>query len=143
MSINYQELIRRMESKSIKSDLPDIEVGDTVKVGVLIQEGNKERVQPYEGTVISKRRAGLHTTITVRRVFQGIGVERVFTPHSPAINNFEIIRRSKVRRAKLYYLRERIKHKNLEVKYLIATNINEWFIFDATLFDKLFAQNKN
>jgi large subunit ribosomal protein L19 len=107
MSINYQELIRRMESKSMKSDLPDIEVGDTVKVGVLIQEGNKERVQPYEGTVIAKRRAGLHTTITVRRVFQGIGVERVFTPHSPAIKNFEIIRRSKVRRAKLYYLRER------------------------------------
>jgi large subunit ribosomal protein L19 len=107
MPIKYQELVRKMESQFLKSDLPSIEVGDTVKVGVLIQEGNKERVQPYEGTVIAKRRAGLHTTITVRRVFQGIGVERVFTPHSPAIKKLEVLKRAKVRRAKLYYLRDR------------------------------------
>ena len=107
MPIKYQELVRKMESQFLKSDLPSIEVGDTVKVGVLIQEGNKERVQPYEGTVIAKRRAGLHTTITVRRVFQGIGVERVFTPHSPAIKKLEVLKRAKVRRAQLYYLRDR------------------------------------
>ena len=103
-----QEIIRSIEAEQLKADLPKIYVGDTVKVGVLIQEGNKERTQPYEGVVIAKRNGGINETITVRRVFQGVGVERVFLLHSPRIANIKVIRRGKVRRAKLYYLRDRV-----------------------------------
>ncbi|MBD1920600.1 50S ribosomal protein L19 [Microcoleus sp. FACHB-831] len=103
-----EEIIRSIESEQLKTDLPIIHVGDTVKVGVKIREGNKERVQPYEGTVIGKRNGGINETITVRRIFQGVGVERVFLIHSPRIDNIKILRRGKVRRAKLYYLRDRV-----------------------------------
>lgn len=106
--MNAQEIIRSIEAEQIKSDLPIIHVGDTIKVGVRIKEGGKERVQPYEGVVIAMRHGGINRTITVRRVFQGIGVERVFLVHSPRIDNIKIIRRGKVRRAKLYYLRDRV-----------------------------------
>ncbi|NJL62158.1 MAG: 50S ribosomal protein L19 [Methylacidiphilales bacterium] len=106
--MNAQEIIRSIEAEQIKSNLPDIYVGDTVKVGVKIKEGEKFRIQPYEGVVISKKNGGINETITVRRVFQGIGVERVFLLHSPRIDSIKIIRRGKVRRAKLYYLRDRI-----------------------------------
>lgn len=106
--MNAEEIIRSLEEAHLKSDLPTIHVGDTVKVGVLIKEGEKERVQPYEGTVIAKRNGGLNQTITVRRVFQGVGVERVFLLHSPRVANIKILRRGKVRRAKLYYLRDRV-----------------------------------
>jgi large subunit ribosomal protein L19 len=92
----------------MKSDLPIIHIGDTVKIGVIIQEGNKERTQPYEGTVIARRNTGINQTITVRKTFQGVGVERVFLIHSPAIDSIKIIKRGKVRRAKLYYLRDRV-----------------------------------
>lgn len=91
--------------------LPAISVGDLVKVGVLIREGDKERVQPYEGTVISQHKAGLNSTITVRKTFQGVGVERVFFLHSPRITFVDCLRSSKVRRAKLYYLRDRVGKK--------------------------------
>jgi large subunit ribosomal protein L19 len=77
-------------------------------VGVKIQEGGKERIQPYEGTVIAMRHGGINQTITVRRIFQGVGVERVFLVHSPLVANIKILRRGKVRRAKLYYLRDRV-----------------------------------
>jgi large subunit ribosomal protein L19 len=103
-----QEIISSIEAEQLKSDLPVIHVGDTVKVGVRIREGNKERVQPYEGTVIAMRHGGINETITVRRIFQGIGVERVFLVHSPRIESIKIIRRGKVRRAKLFYLRDRV-----------------------------------
>lgn len=103
-----EEIIRSLEAEQLKSDLPTIHVGDTVKVGVLIKEGEKERVQPYEGTVIAKRNGGLNQTITVRRVFQGVGVERVFLLHSPRVANIKVLRRGKVRRGKLYYLRNRV-----------------------------------
>ena len=106
--MNAQEIIRSIESEQLKENLPVIHVGDTVKVGVIISEGGKERVQPYEGTVIAMRNGGINETITVRRIFQGIGVERVFLLHSPKIANIKIIRRGKVRRAKLYYLRNRV-----------------------------------
>jgi len=106
--MNAEEIIRSLEEAHLKSDLPTIHVGDTVKVGVLIKEGEKERIQPYEGTVIAKRNGGLNQTITVRRVFQGVGVERVFLLHSPRVANIKILRRGKVRRAKLYYLRDRV-----------------------------------
>ena len=106
--MNAQEIIRSIEAEQMKSNLPDIYVGDTVKVGVKIQEGNKFRVQPYEGVVIAMRNGGINETITVRKVFQGVGVERVFLLHSPRIESIKIIRRGKVRRAKLYYLRDRV-----------------------------------
>ena len=106
--LSAQELIRAFESEQLKDELPDIYVGDTVKVGVRIREGNKERVQPYEGVVIAKRHGGLNETITVRRIFQGIGVERVFMLHSPQVASVNVERRGKVRRAKLFYLRDRV-----------------------------------
>ena len=102
------EIIKSFEDAQQNKDLPDIYVGDTVRVGVRISEGNKERVQPYEGVVIAKRHGGLHQTITVRRIFQGIGVERVFLVHSPQVASIKVERRGKVRRAKLFYLRERV-----------------------------------
>ncbi|WP_320668421.1 50S ribosomal protein L19 [Prochlorococcus sp. MIT 1307] len=102
------DLIREFEAAQQKSKLPEIYVGDTVRVGVRISEGNKERVQPYEGVVIAKRHGGLNETITVRRIFQGIGVERVFMLHSPQVASLKVERRGKVRRAKLFYLRERV-----------------------------------
>jgi large subunit ribosomal protein L19 len=106
--MKLQELVKAIESDQLKTDLPKIAVGDTVRIGVLIQEGNKERVQTYQGTVIAKHNANLNSTITVRRIFQGIGVERVFPIHSPQIKAIEIMRHAKVKRAKLYYLRERL-----------------------------------
>jgi len=101
-------IIEEFENEQIKKELPEIYVGDTVKVGVKITEGNKERVQPYEGVVIAKRHGGLNQTITVRRIFQGIGVERVFMLHSPQVASLKVERRGKVRRAKLFYLRDRV-----------------------------------
>jgi len=106
--LNAADLIREFETNQLKNDLPNIYVGDTVRVGVRISEGNKERVQPYEGVVIAKRHGGLNQTITVRRIFQGIGVERVFMLHSPQVASIKVERRGKVRRAKLFYLRERV-----------------------------------
>ncbi|MGK7920388.1 MAG: 50S ribosomal protein L19 [Trichodesmium sp.] len=110
-----QEIISSIEAAEIekvkessKSKIPQLYVGDTVKVGVRIIEGGKERVQPYEGTIISIRNGGINKTITVRRVFQGVGVERVFLLYSPRIASIKLIRRGKVRRAKLYYLRDRV-----------------------------------
>jgi large subunit ribosomal protein L19 len=102
------ELIKAFEAEQLKSDLPEIFVGDTVKVGVRIREGNKERIQPYEGVVIAMRHGGLNETITVRRIFQGVGVERVFLLHSPQVASVQVERRGKVRRAKLFYLRDRV-----------------------------------
>ncbi|WP_066384498.1 MULTISPECIES: 50S ribosomal protein L19 [unclassified Anabaena] len=106
--MNAQEIIRSIEAEQLKSNLPQIYVGDTVKVGVKIKEGDKYRVQPYEGVVIAMRNGGINETITVRRVFQGVGVERVFLLHSPRIESIKVVRRGKVRRAKLYYLRGRV-----------------------------------
>ncbi|MBE9123360.1 50S ribosomal protein L19 [Tychonema sp. LEGE 07199] len=109
------EIIRSIETEEINrvkqelnKQLPEIYVGDTVRVGVKIKEGSKERVQPYEGTVIAMRNGGINETITVRRVLQGVGVERVFMIHSPRIATIQVMRRGKVRRAKLYYLRDRV-----------------------------------
>ena len=107
-TISFSNLIEEFENQQLKKELPEIYVGDTVKVGVKITEGNKERVQPYEGVVIAKRHGGLNQTITVRRIFQGIGVERVFMLHSPQVASLKVERRGKVRRAKLFYLRDRV-----------------------------------
>jgi len=107
-TLSASNLIKEFENEQLKKELPEIYVGDTVKVGVKITEGNKERVQPYEGVVIAKRHGGINETITVRRIFQGIGVERVFMLHSPQVASLKVERRGKVRRAKLLYQRDRV-----------------------------------
>jgi len=101
------EIIRSIEAKQLRSDLPVINVGDTVRVWVKVVEGTRERLQAFEGTVIAKRNGGVRETFTVRRVSYGIGVERTFPIHSPRVDRVEVIRHGKVRRAKLYYLRDR------------------------------------
>src|SRR5271163_2901164 len=101
------EIIREIEATLMKPGLPQIDIGDTVKVFVKIKEGGKERTQGYEGVVIKRRGSGLGATVTVRRVFQGIGIERVFLLHSPRVEKITVQRRGHVRRSKLYYLRQR------------------------------------
>ena len=103
--LKNQETIDNLNNSFTKTDLPIIKIGDNIKVGVKIIEGNKERVQFYEGTVIAKKNSSINTTITVRKVLQGIGVERIFLIHSPKVDSIQILRSSKVRRSKLYYLR--------------------------------------
>lgn len=105
LKINPGAIMKSVESDFIKADLPRFEVGDTVKLSIEIKEGAKERLQYYEGVIISIKNSGISKTITVRRVLQNIGVERVFLINSPKIKAIEIKRSSKVRRAKLYYLR--------------------------------------
>jgi large subunit ribosomal protein L19 len=104
-NLNTQETIDNLQNDFTKKDLPTIRIGDNVKIGVKIIEGDKERVQFYEGTVIAKKNSSVNTTLTVRKVLQGIGVERIFLVHSPKIDSISILRSSKVRRSKLYYLR--------------------------------------
>ena len=104
--LNTQKIINDVETSFLKTDLPILKIGDNVKIGVKIIEGNKERVQFYEGTIIAKKNSLLNTTITVRKVFQGIGIERIFLIHSPKIDSIQVLRSSKVRRSKLYYLRK-------------------------------------
>ena len=105
VKLNNQQIIDNLNNAFLKTDLPIIKIGDNVKIGVKIIEGNKERVQFYEGTVLAIKNSGVNTTITVRKVLQGIGVERVFLIHSPKVDSIQILRSSKVRRSKLYYLR--------------------------------------
>lgn len=100
-------LVDLIEKEYIKEDIPAFRVGDTVKVHVKIKEGDKERIQNYEGVVIARKGHGATETFTVRRVAYNVGVERTFPVHSPKLDKIEIVRRGKVRRAKLYYLRER------------------------------------
>ena len=100
-----QETIRKVENSFLKDDLPLLRIGDSLRVGVKIIEGNKERVQFYEGTIIAKKNSSINTSITVRKVMQGIGVERVFLVHSPKIDSIKVLSSAKVRRSKLYYLR--------------------------------------
>ena len=99
--------IIELTTKSLKKDVPNIRVGDTVKVTVKIKEGTKERNQNFEGVIIKIKGSSINKTFTVRRVFQGVGVERVFFLHSPKIEKVQVLKSSKVRKAKLYYLRER------------------------------------
>ena len=100
------EIIRSLESEQLRTDIPAFRVGDTVRVMVKVVEGSRERLQAFEGVVIARRNGSIRETFTVRRVSYGIGVERTFPLHSPRVDRIEVIRRGKVRRAKLYYLRE-------------------------------------
>jgi len=101
-------LIEQIENDQLKTDLPDINSGDSVKVNVKVSEGNRERVQTFEGVIISINGVGISKTITVRKLSFGVGVERIFPIHAPIIDSIEVIRKGKVRRSKLYFLRDRI-----------------------------------
>ena len=105
LKLNIQKTISNVENSFLKNDLPILKIGDNVKIGVKIIEGNKERVQFYEGTIIAKKNSSINTTITVRKTLQGIGIERIFLVHSPIVDSITVLRSSKVRRSKLYYLR--------------------------------------
>ena len=105
LKLNTQRIIDSIEKNFIKKDLPILKIGDNVKIGVKIIEGNKERIQFYEGTIIAKKNTSINTTITVRKTLQGIGIERIFLIHSPKLDSISVLRSSKVRRSKLYYLR--------------------------------------
>ena len=105
LKLNIQKTINTIENNFIKKDLPLLRIGDSIRIGVKIVEGSKERVQFYEGTIIAKKNSSVNTTITVRKVLQGIGIERVFLIHSPKIDSIKVISSAKVRRSKLYYLR--------------------------------------
>ena len=112
------DIIKELTADMLKSDVPEILIGSTVKVHVRIKEGEKERIQVFEGTVIAKNNSGIAETFTVRRISYGVGVERTFPVNSPKIAKIEIVRKGKVRRAKLYYLRDRVG-KAAKVKELI------------------------
>ena len=102
------DALKLISSQSMKEEAPSMEIGDTVKVHVRIKEGDKSRIQIFEGTVIAKKHGGIHETFTVRRVAHGCGIERVFPIHSPNVEKVELVRSGKVRRSKLYYLRDRV-----------------------------------
>ncbi len=102
------DAIQRITADSVKPSLPSFEIGDTVRVQVKIREGERERLQGFEGTVIARRGTGVGETFTVRRISYGVGVERVFPLHSPNVDSITVVRRGKVRRSKLYYLRDRV-----------------------------------
>ena len=102
------DLIKELNKAELEKELPQVQVGDTVRVHVKVKEGSRERIQVFEGTVIAKKHGGIEETITVRRISYGVGVEKVFPVHSPSISTIEVVRSGKVRRAKLYYLRGRV-----------------------------------
>ncbi|MBQ7071340.1 MAG: 50S ribosomal protein L19 [Ruminococcus sp.] len=102
------DALKTIAQSSMKETAPEVKIGDTVKVHVKITEGDKSRIQIFEGTVIAKKHGGISETFTVRRVAHGVGLERVFPVHSPAVEKVELVRSGRVRRAKLYYLRDRV-----------------------------------
>ena len=102
------DALKTISNASLKQDVPAFNIGDTVKVHVRIKEGDKSRIQVFEGTVIAKKHGGIQETFTVRRIAYGCGMERVFPLHSPVVDKVEVVRKGKVRRAKLYYLRDRV-----------------------------------
>lgn len=102
------DLIKELNKETLAKELPQVQIGDTVRVHVKVKEGSRERIQVFEGTVIAKKHGGIEETITVRRISYGVGVEKVFPVHSPSIETIQVVRNGSVRRAKLYYLRGRI-----------------------------------
>jgi len=102
------DALQKVAQDSMKSELPQVDIGNTIRVHVKIKEGERERIQVFEGTVIAKKHGGISETFTVRRVAHGVGVERVFPIHSPSVDKVEVVRKGRVRRGKLYYLRSRV-----------------------------------
>ncbi|MFR8088396.1 MAG: 50S ribosomal protein L19 [Lachnospirales bacterium] len=103
-----QDIIRQIENEQLKTDRPDFRVGDTIRVYARIKEGTRERIQMFEGTVLKRQNGGLRETFTVRRMSYGVGVEKTWPLHSPTIDKIEVVRKGSVRRAKLFYLRDRV-----------------------------------
>ena len=103
-----QDIIRQIENEQLKTDRPDFRVGDTIRVYARIKEGTRERIQMFEGTVLKRQNGGQRETFTVRRMSYGVGVEKTWPLHSPVIDKIEVVRRGSVRRAKLFYLRDRV-----------------------------------
>jgi len=127
------DYIKAIEEEQIRTDLQEVEVGDFVKVHLKIKEGNRERIQVFEGTVIAKKGGGIKETITVRKISYGIGVERILPIHSPKISKIEVVRKGKVRRAKLYYLRDRVgKAAKVKQKLQSKASLNA----DSTVTDE-------
>lgn len=116
------QLMKAITADQIRTDLPEIKVGDTLKVYLKIKEGEKERVQMFDGTVIAKKHGGINETFTIRKLAYGVGVERVIPVNSPNIDRIEVVRTGKVRRAKLYYLRDRVGKAAKVKEKIIATN---------------------
>ena len=102
------DLIKELNKETLQNEVPSVQIGDTVRVHVKVKEGSRERIQVFEGTVIAKKHGGIEETITVRHISYGVGVEKVFPVHSPSIQTIETVRPGFVRRAKLYYLRDRV-----------------------------------
>ncbi|MFI3226385.1 MAG: 50S ribosomal protein L19 [Clostridia bacterium] len=102
------DLVKILSEQHLKTDLPELAIGDTVKVHAKIKEGTRERIQIFEGIIIAMKHGGINRTITVRRLSYGVGVEKIFLLHSPNVAKFEVVKHGKVRRAKLYYLRDRV-----------------------------------
>ncbi|MGE3920080.1 MAG: 50S ribosomal protein L19 [Gammaproteobacteria bacterium] len=125
------QVIKQLETEWMKKDIPDFKTGDTVIVMVRVKEGDRERLQAFEGVVIAKRNRGYHSAFTVRKISQGVGVERVFQTHSPLVAEIKVKRRGDVRKAKLYYLRERsgrsarIKEKLVVKRQTTEANTNK------------------
>lgn len=117
-------IIEQLEKEQLRTDLPNFAPGDTVKVQIKVKEGDKERLQAFEGVVIAKRNRGINSAFTVRKISNGEGVERVFQTHSPIIASLQVLRRGDVRRAKLYYLRQR-SGKSARIK----EKLNQYFTF--------------
>lgn len=113
------DIIRAIEQEQLRKDLPKFNVGDTVRVHVKVKEGSRERIQVFEGIVLKRQNGSIRETFTVRRISYGVGVERTFPVHSPIIDKIEVIRRGKVRRAKLYYLRKKVGKAATKVKEII------------------------
>ncbi|HEY9036096.1 MAG TPA: 50S ribosomal protein L19 [Pseudomonadales bacterium] len=118
--MNTNKIIAQLETEQLKTNLPDCSIGDTVVVQVKVKEGDRERLQTYEGVLIAKRNRGLNSAITVRKISHGVGVERVFQVHSPLIDSVSVKRRGDVRKSKLYYLRE-LSGKSARIKEKLGT----------------------
>ena len=116
------DIIKSIEHEQLKNKIPELKIGDTVRVHVRIKEGNKERIQVFEGIIIKKQGGGLNATFTVRRISYGVGVEKTFLVHSPLVEKVEVVRVGKARRAKLYYLRDRVG-KSAKTKEKVGARI--------------------
>nr|QXI87338.1 ribosomal protein L19 [Sargassum phyllocystum]QXI87755.1 ribosomal protein L19 [Sargassum mcclurei] len=119
--LSKKKILALVEQTYIKKSVPKVFVGDTVKIGVLIKEGNKERIQYYQGIILAKTNSGINLTISVRKIFQGIGIERKFLIHSPKFESLQVIKSARVRRSKLYYLRKTTTTKGSRLKQRFNT----------------------
>lgn len=119
------DIIKAIEQEQLKTNIPNLDIGNYVRVHVKVKEGNRERIQVFEGTIIGRKGAGLKENFTVRRISYGVGVERIFPVHSPNIDRIEVVRKGEVRRAKLYYLRERVGKSSRVKERLEAKDLSK------------------